>query len=82
MSEWQTTASIDVGVERSRPALDAGVAEPVDRERRLVDLVVAAGEHVGVGGRGRAQQPHGQLALVEDLGVAQRDLVAGRHRAP
>ena len=50
----------------------------MDRERRLVDLVVASGEDVGVGGGGRAQQPHGQLALVEHLGVAQRHLVAGR----
>ena len=64
-------------VELPAQALDAGVAEAVEGERRLVRLDAIAGEHERVGGGRRAQQPGRQLALVEDLGVLQGDRVAG-----
>ncbi len=59
-------AVADDGLDRVRgqvagPAVDLDVAEPVDRERRLVRLDVPAGEDVAVG-RGRLAQRPGRRA--------------------
>ena len=68
------------GVELAGPAVDPGVLEPVDRELRLVALLLATGQDVAVGRRRGAQEPRGELAVLEHLGVAHGDRVPRRPR--
>ena len=58
------------------PAGDLGVAEAVEGLGRLEE-VVAAAEHEPVGRVRGAQGPDAELAVLEDLGVAQGDLLTG-----
>ena len=70
--------------ELTRPTRHLGVPEAVHGEGRLVGLRSATGEHVAVGGRGAAQRPRAQLAVLQHFGVAKRYLGARRpgHRDP
>jgi hypothetical protein len=74
-----------VGRERlvGGPAVDLGVAEAVEgeaglpRAAGLVGIIARAGEGQAVGGLGQAEGGGAQLAVLEDLGVAQGDRGAG-----
>ena len=68
-------AALQIGARRH-----LGVAEAVEGERRLEHLL-AAGEHVGVGGLRRAQRADAQLPVLEHLGVPHDNLVARRGTA-
>ena len=71
---------LDVGVRvQAGVAGDLGVAEAMDGEARLPLMrarLVAEG--VPVGGGGGAQRSHAEVAIFEDLGVAQPDALPGR----
>ncbi len=63
-----------VGGELARPAVDLGVAEAVEGEGGLED-VVATAEHEAVGRLGGAQRPDAELVVLEHLGVPHGDLL-------
>ena len=65
-----------LGPEAPRPAVHLRVAKAVVGEPGLPLLGLAAPHRVPVGGPCRSQRPDAQLAVLEDLGVAQR------HRLP
>ena len=69
-------------LELARPARHLDVAEAVAREGGLVGLDAAPAEDVHVGGLGQAQGPGPELAVLEDLGVAQSHLGPGRSVHP
>ena len=72
---------LDVVGPQVRRAGDLGVAEAVEGEARLQHLLAAPGQRVGVGRLGGAQRADAELAVLEHLGVAERDLVARRAAA-
>src|SRR5689334_24243617 len=56
----------------ARPVVHLQVAEAVEGEPRFPLLRPGAGQRVPVGRGGVAQQPGGELAVLQDLRVAQR----------
>ena len=60
-------------VQRARPALDRRVPEAVERELRRPLLVALACQHVRVRRLRQPQRARAELAVLEDLGMAERD---------
>jgi hypothetical protein len=58
-----------VGRRQVGHAVQLGVAETVEGQRRLEQLLLVAGDKVGVGGLGAAQREGGQLSALQHLGV-------------
>ena len=77
MSLCTTTALIADGSEVAGPALDLGVAEAVEGELRLPGLQGPAPQGVAVGRRGGAEWPGAELAVLQHLGVPERDHGSG-----
>jgi len=74
---------VDPGDDRSfgelaRPAGNGRVPEPVDGEPRLPPLGALSPEHILVAGACLAQRPRRQVAVDEDLGMAQCHAGAAR----
>jgi hypothetical protein len=69
-----------IGSQLARPAVDLGEPEPVERESRVPDLAPLAGQGVVVGGDGGPERLGAELTVLQHLGVAERDLGAGRSR--
>ena len=65
------------GLQLARPSGDLRVAEAVEGEGRL-EHVVAAAQDVAVGGERGAQRARAELAVLQHLGVLDRDLGALR----
>jgi hypothetical protein len=63
-------------VDAAGPAVDLDVAESVERECRLED-VVAAAQREAIGRGGAAQRTRAELVVLEHLGVTQGDDAAG-----
>src|SRR5665647_1968277 len=70
-----------VSVDLARPAVDLGIAEAVERLRRLED-VIATGRGVRVGRLGRSERARAQLLVLEHLSVTDRDRRACRGVEP